>query len=233
MATAPTYTLPTAPTPTGQPAPFVGPYEWDQPNAQAAYESALAQIGQQRQTLYHNYGVDSSGALDMQNNPYGYMEQLAQANAANVDQAGASARHRGLAGSGLEAQGERFAQEQAGAQTQGAVDALLQGTNQLGTAESGALDTLNQRLFQDKLAEDEYAQSHNLFTTAAPTRSAAQVEALAQRMYAAWRSAYGDKSHVGKNAKGMTFQQRLNALQAQLYDPSATWRVGGQSFGGA
>lgn len=229
---APAYTIPGAPTPTGQPAPFVGPYEWDQPNAQAAYQSALAQIAGQRQQLYHGYGVTDQGQLDVVGNPYGYMENLAQANAIGAQGAESQARQRGLGTQGLGAQGVTAAQEQGQAQTGQALDALLKGNSDLANAQSGALDTLNQRLFQDKLSEDTYAQEHNLFTTAAPQRSAAQVQNMVAAMYKAWQAAYG-KGANAKNRGGVTFQQRLGQIGAPLlYDPTGAFMVGGKSFGG-
>lgn len=238
MAAATTpYTIPTYTAPPPGPMP-AGPYAGDKPMADQAWANTMAQIGEQRRELYHNYGTNDQGQIDIAGNPYGLYANLMTQGAQMGDQAGAAFRHRGLTGSGLAASAEEAAQGAYQGGVAQANEGLFSGLTNLGLAEGQATETRDTRKGQDDLQDYLYNVANNKFPVAPPRRTDAQTSNLVANMFKAWLAAYdpkGMRTGAGGNIRnrgGLTFEQRLAQLGQGLYDPSASYKVGGRTFGG-
>ena len=126
--------------------------------ANAAYEKAKAQLLANRNSLYHQYGLTDTGAVDV-NNPYGEYQSLLGTEGAALDSAHNDAIARGLGSGGLANQGEaslipQQRLEQLGFQHQvdQAGSDYASGLEDAASTKTGAYNTAYQDALQDALA---------------------------------------------------------------------------------
>lgn len=145
--------------------------------AKTAYQNALAQINQQRQSTLQQYGymgsVDPnsgtiSGVKVDPNNPYGLYEEMLSKHAAAQNQAIASAEARGLGHGGLAAQGITADHRSFGADSAQLGDNLMNTLEGFQSQQTQAQTTMNDALWQAELAAAQQAILQQLFDTAAP-----------------------------------------------------------------
>lgn len=225
------YTIPKAPAPTGGTLPFLGPYAQNQAAAQEAYQNAQAALAAQRGSMLLNYGYKDTGngiAPDM-SNPYGQYEQTLLANEQGVDAARQGMANRGFRGAGFANQGTEAAQLAAGARTFQMSQGLLQSEEAQQQAAANAQAALDQATAQNQWNSTQYAIQNGIYTPAAVQLSSAEVKKRVQQMQAAWSKMYGGPN--SKNKKGLSFQQRLNAIGgSKLYNPTSKVQVGKSYF---
>lgn len=134
--------------------PNAGVYGQQQANAELAYQNAVAQAQSKKNSLYHQYGLTSTGQVDPMNQ-YGQYQQMLQTQGSDLDSVRDNAMERGLGGGpGLGNQAERglrYANGVANLGFQGAVNQV--GTDYglaLGDAEVSKRNAMTQAL-QDAL----------------------------------------------------------------------------------
>lgn len=88
------------------PIPGSGGYAAQEALAERAYQEAVAQLTQQRNSLYHQYGLTTSGSVDPHSQFGEYQSMLGNEGSA-LDQARNDAAGRGLGVGGLANQGEK------------------------------------------------------------------------------------------------------------------------------
>lgn len=87
--------------------PNAGVYGQQQANAELAYQNAVAQAQSKKNSMYHQYGLTSTGEVDPFNQ-YGQYQQMLQSQGADLDSVQNNAMERGLGGGpGLGNQAER------------------------------------------------------------------------------------------------------------------------------
>jgi hypothetical protein len=140
--------------------------------ANAAYEKAKAQLLANRNSLYHQYGLTDTGAVDV-NNPYGEYQSLLGTEGAALDSAHNDAIARGLGSGGLANQGEaslipQQRLEQLGFQRQ--VDQTgsdyASGLEDAASTKTGAYNTAYQDALQDALARGLFDAAPDASSTA-------------------------------------------------------------------
>lgn len=140
--------------------------------ANAAYEKAKAQLLANRNSLYHQYGLTDTGAVDV-NNPYGEYQSLLGTEGAALDSAHNDAIARGLGSGGLANQGEaslipQQRLEQLGFQHQ--VDQsgsdYASGLEDAASTKTGAYNTAYQDALQDALARGLFDAAPDASSTA-------------------------------------------------------------------
>lgn len=228
-----TYTIPTRPTITGGTIPFLGPYAQNQAAAELAYQQAVANLASQRGTMLQQYGfmpnANNTGIQVDPNNPYGQYQQTLLQNEQGAQTADQNMKNRGFTGPGFAAQGEEAAQMAAGARNFQLATSMSSAEQQNQAAQAAAQAALNNSTAMNQYNSTQYAIAHNIFTPAASQLSDPEVQKRVAQMQAAWAARYGGPN--SKNVKGLTFQQRLNAIgAAKLYNPTAKFQVGRKAF---
>lgn len=150
---------------TGDPIPNASVYLGQENQANLAYENAKNQLLTQRNSLYHQYGLDASGNVDP-SNQYGDYQMLLGSEGSALDDARNASADRGLAGPGLGNQEESSLRFQQGAEQQG----FKRQVDQAGADYSSGLIQAGQQKQQAYLdAENQAAQQaylDQLFTQA-------------------------------------------------------------------
>lgn len=95
--------------------PNAGVYLQKQNEAELAYQQAVADLQQKKNTAYHQYGLDSAGAVDPYSQFGMYQSQLSK-HESDLSATDEAAQQRGLGAAGLAMQGERALKYQQGAE---------------------------------------------------------------------------------------------------------------------
>lgn len=142
--------------------------------AKTAYQQALAQINQQRQSAMTQYGyladIDpNTGTLTNMrvdpNNPNGLFEQMLNSHAAASQSAEYAAEGRGLGHGGLAAQGIMADKRAFGADSSQLGQNLMGQLEGLQTQQTGAENQMNDAIYQAQLAAAEQAILSQAFDT--------------------------------------------------------------------
>lgn len=233
MAILPQYNTPTAPTPnpTGSSLPLIGPYQQQQAMAQQAYEQALSNISTKRAQTMQQYGYmpTAGGGMAVDpSNPFGQYQQTALGNANEAEQVQNAQVARGFAGPGLGHQAENSAHLAEQGRMASLAQALAGNLGDLSQQGQQAQFDLSNASTQNQLQSVEYAIQNHLFANGAPMLDQSTVDQRIQQMAKAWAQHWGAS---GKNVKGKTFQQMLDAIGASnLYDPNAHYGIAKVNF---
>lgn len=228
MAILPQYNTPTAPTPnpTGSNIPFIGPYAQQQAMAQQAYEQALSSISTKRAQTMQQYGYMPTANGGMQvdpGNPFGQYQQTALTNAGESEQVQNAQIARGFAGPGLGHQAENAAHLAEQGRMASLAQALAGSLGDLTQQGQQAQFDLSNATLQNQLQSVDYAIQNHLFANGKPMLDQSIVDKRVRQMARAWAQHWGAS---GRNKKGKTFQQMLDAIGAEnLYDPNAHYKI--------
>lgn len=230
------YTIPKPAAPQGGNLPFLGPYAQNQAQAELAYQRAQSALAARRGTLLQQYGYTptANGGMAVDpNNPYGALQQMQLANQQEAHAGELNTLSRGFnLGPGLGAQNESRAQFDAGGRSFALAQAFAGANETQQEASMAAQDALDQATLSNQLGTTDYAIQHGIFTPAAVRLSDPEVQARVHAMKMAFNQAFKrPKGGTRTNAKGLTFQQVLAKIGADnLYNPTSTFKVGGQKF---
>lgn len=224
------YTLPTRPAQKGGTVPFLGPYAQNQAAAELAWQQAQTNLAAQRGQMLQQYGFmpTANGMAVDPNNPYGQYQQTLLQNEQGSQATDQAMTNRGFAGPGLATQAAEAAQLAAGARSYGLAQSMTAAEQQNAAQLAAAQAAFQNATVQNQYNATQYAISKGIFTPAAAQLSDPEVKKLVQQMQAAWSARWGGPN--AKNAKGHTFQQRLDQMGTRIYNPTATFKVGRKVF---
>jgi hypothetical protein len=152
--------------------PGAGIYLQKQNEAELAYQQAMAELMQKKNTAYHEYGLNAQGAVDPYSQ-FGRYQSLLSRHESDLSAASENAQQRGLGTAGLGMQGERALRYQQGAEDLALQQDITGIASGYASGSQAALLARNQAMLDAQLQALAIASSSPGGTGVAPTHPAA------------------------------------------------------------